>query len=155
MIRHLMMLAALVATSQAAEIFNGKNLDGWDGDPRLWRVENGVIVGESNATDKKLSANDFLIWKGGEVGDFELTYKARVTGNNSGFQYRSQRIPGEGWRLKGYQMDLHPKAQYLGMLYEDVKIDIDAVEYARLVHEHRISLELAPDSPSLAIARRG
>jgi len=112
-------LTAVVLPLQAKEIFNGKDLTGWEGDPKLWRVEDGMIVGETNATDKKLKANDFLIWKGGKVGDFDLSYKARVTGNNSGVQYRSKRIPGEGWRLKGYQMDLHPKADYLGMLYEE------------------------------------
>lgn len=110
---------ALAGVSHAGELFDGKTLNGWEGDPALWRVENGAIVGETNGTDKKLKANDFLIWSGGEVGDFELTFKAKATGNNSGFQYRSQRIPGEGWRLKGYQMDLHPKAEFLGMLYEE------------------------------------
>ncbi|WP_234044377.1 family 16 glycoside hydrolase [Haloferula rosea] len=103
----------------AEEIFNGKDLTGWEGDPKLWRVEDGMIVGETNATDKKLSANEFLIWKGGEVDDFDLSFKARVTGNNSGVQYRSERLPGEGWRMKGYQLDLHAKADYLGMLYEE------------------------------------
>ena len=66
------------------DLFNGKDLTGWDGNPDLWRVENGVIVGETTA-QRKTSGNTFLIWKGGEVGDFELTLKARVIGsNNSG-----------------------------------------------------------------------
>src|SRR6201999_2464 len=29
------------------QIFDGKTLTGWDGDPTAWRVENGAIVGES------------------------------------------------------------------------------------------------------------
>ena len=28
-------------------MFDGKTLDGWDGNPRFWRVEDGAIVGES------------------------------------------------------------------------------------------------------------
>jgi hypothetical protein len=118
--RFLILLGLLLsATAGAKELFNGKDLTGWDGDPRLWRVENGVIIGETDKADRKVGKNTFLIWKGGEPGDFTLCYKARVTGNNSGVQYRSRRIGDEGWRIGGYQMDLHPKQEYLGMLYEE------------------------------------
>src|SRR3712207_6509017 len=27
-------------------LFNGRDLTGWDGDPRLWRVQDGVVHGE-------------------------------------------------------------------------------------------------------------
>ena len=27
-------------------IFDGRTLDGWDGDPTYWRVEDGTLVGE-------------------------------------------------------------------------------------------------------------
>ena len=110
-------------TSHADEVvkslFNGKNLDGWEGNPELWRVEDGVIVGETNDGDKKVKHNTFLIWQGGEVGDFDLRFKARAEGNNSGVQYRSEVLNGDGWRMKGYQFDLHPNQPYLGMLYEE------------------------------------
>lgn len=101
-------------------LFNGKNLDGWSGDPRLWRVENGVIVGETDDVEKKITENSFLIWNGGEPGDFELEFQARVSGeNNSGVQYRSTILDSAKWVVGGYQMDLHPKPAYLGMLYEE------------------------------------
>ncbi len=109
----------LPAVAGAKELFNGKDLTGWDGDQRLWRVEDGVLIGETDKADRKVDKNTFLIWKGGQPGDFTLRYKARVTGNNSGVQYRSRRIGDEGWRIGGYQMDLHPKQEYLGMLYEE------------------------------------
>jgi len=122
--RHLIvpLLLALSAVSANAEwklLFNGKDLTGWSGDPRLWKVENGVIIGETNDSDKKLAANSFLIWKGGEPADFELEYQARVTGNNSGMQYRSKVADAATWSVGGYQMDLHPNPPYLGMLYEE------------------------------------
>ncbi|MEO0018414.1 MAG: hypothetical protein RLZZ522_1697 [Verrucomicrobiota bacterium] len=116
------LLSALSLCSASAEwkpLFNGKDLTGWSGDPRLWKVEQGVIIGETNATDKKLAANSFLIWQGGEPADFELEYQARVTGNNSGMQYRSKVFDAAAWRVSGYQMDLHPNQPYLGMLYEE------------------------------------
>ena len=29
-----------------SELFDGKTLDGWEGDPTYWRVESGSLVGE-------------------------------------------------------------------------------------------------------------
>ena len=109
------------AFAQKAEtLFNGKNLDGWDGDPRLWSVQDGVIVGIANTADTKLKANSFLIWKGGEVEDFEFSMEAKVTGeNNSGIQYRAKVVDPKTWSVGGYQMDMHPKAEFFGMLYEE------------------------------------
>ncbi|MGL4401760.1 MAG: family 16 glycoside hydrolase [Luteolibacter sp.] len=119
-----MLISLLVATAPAQaswqSIFNGKDLEGWSGDPRLWRVQEGVIVGESDDGEKKTKENSFLIWQGGNAGDFELEFQARVTGkNNSGVQYRSKLLDAERWKVSGYQLDLHPQPSYLGMLYEE------------------------------------
>ena len=38
-------------------IFDGRTLDGWDGNPRFWRVEDGAIVGES--TPERPSGNSY------------------------------------------------------------------------------------------------
>ncbi len=114
-----LIFAIKINAVSAETLFNGKDLSGWDGNPDFWSVENGVIVGETTP-DKKTSSNTFLIWKGGEVGDFELTLKARVKGNNnSGIQYRSKVINAKSWSVGGYQMDMHPAPNYLGMLYEE------------------------------------
>ncbi len=58
-------------------IFDGKSLNGWRGDESLWRVENGAIVGETT-DEKKLVANQFLVWDQGEVDDFVLKTKFRI-----------------------------------------------------------------------------
>ena len=115
----LLVSTLLHSQSEWKPLFNGTDLAGWSGDPRLWRVEGGVLIGETNDADKKISANSFLIWQGGEPGDFVLEYEARVVGNNSGVQYRSKVFDAEKWSVGGYQMDLHPNAPYLGMLYEE------------------------------------
>ena len=52
-------------------IFNGKDLTGWDGDPRLWSVKDGAIRGETTA-QVRANGNTFIIWKGGVLKDFEL-----------------------------------------------------------------------------------
>jgi hypothetical protein len=100
----------------------------WDGDPKFWRVENGVIVGESTP-DKAVGPNTFLIWKGGTPGDFELKVEIKMNSTNSGIQYRSKMLPpndgqpegnpGHAWRLGGYQMDLDFDNRYPGQLYEE------------------------------------
>ena len=62
-------------STHAAEwtpLFNGKDLSGWTGDPRLWRVEQGILTGETDMEARKVATNTFLIWKGGEPGTFGL-----------------------------------------------------------------------------------
>jgi Domain of Unknown Function (DUF1080) len=92
----------------------------WDGDPKFWRVENGVIVGEST-TEKVVKPNTFLIWRGGTPGDFELKAEVRMSAGNSGIQYRSKMLPPQehAWRLGGYQMDMDFENRYPGHLYEE------------------------------------
>lgn len=121
-LRILLFLMWAISPAQAGwqSLFNGKDLDGWSGDSRLWRVEDGILVGETDDAERKINENSFLIWQGGEPGNFELEFQARVTGNNnSGVQYRSRTLDADRWIVAGYQMDLHPKPAYLGMLYEE------------------------------------
>lgn len=101
-------------------IFNGKDLSGWDGDPKLWSVVDGAITG-TTTEESPLPYNKFLIWTGGTVRNFELRLKLRLIGdNNSGIQYRSRRLLELGeYVVGGYQTDIHPRASYHGMLYEE------------------------------------
>ena len=97
-------------------LFNGKNLEGWKGDPELWKIEEGAIVGSTY--QKKLKSSSFLIWQAGEVGDFELEYQCKVEGNNnSGVVYRGQLHPSIPWEMKGNQADIHPKPEFCAMLW--------------------------------------
>ena len=85
----------LVDTNEGfVPIFNGTSLDGWDGDPRYWRVEDHEIVGEVTPATL-LKQNNFLIWRGGSPANFELKAEFRITAQgNSGINYRSVEIPG-------------------------------------------------------------
>ncbi len=100
-------------------LFNGKDLSGWDGNPELWSVQDGVITGITNGPDH-LKHNQFLIWKG-TAGDFELRLEFRMEGkSNSGVQYRSKRMKKIGkWSIGGYQADIHPNPPYTAMLYDE------------------------------------
>jgi hypothetical protein len=99
-------------------IFDGKSLAGWDGAPGFWRVENGAIVGET-AADKQPKQNTFLIWRGGSPADFELKLQFRLTGFNSGIQFRSIELPDIKWAMKGYQADMDGEQKYTGQIYEE------------------------------------
>jgi len=107
-------------------IFDG-TLKGWDGDPALWKAENGMLVGETTAANA-IKENSFVIWRGGEPADFELKLEFRMNSTNSGIQFRSQHVSpgGEGrgavtgkWVLKGYQADIDFNNQFTGMIYEE------------------------------------
>jgi len=106
-------------TAGFVPIFDGKTLTGWDGDPRFWRAENGEIIGETTA-EKVVTLNNFLIWRGGTVKDFELKLEFRINGTNSGVQYRSVELPNVGkWVLKGYQADIDFTEGYVGNIHEE------------------------------------
>ncbi|KAB7732996.1 DUF1080 domain-containing protein [Rudanella paleaurantiibacter] len=100
-------------------IFNGKNLDGWDADPNYWRVEEGILVGEITP-DKLLKTNNFIIWKGGEPGDFEFKGEFNITeSGNSGINYRSERLTDVPFALRGYQADIDGRRMWTGQNYEE------------------------------------
>jgi hypothetical protein len=115
----LLCLATGLAPAQSfTAIFDGKTLQGWDGNPAFWRVENGAIVGQTKpgAMPKQ---NTFLIWRGGTPADFELEAEYRLSGGNSGIQYRSLELPKIRWAMKGYQADIDAEQQYTGQIYEE------------------------------------
>lgn len=103
----------------AQSIFDGKTLNGWEGDTNYWRAENGNLVGEITP-DKKLKSNSFIVWQGGQPGDFELTLEFRITqSGNSGINYRSAKFEGVPHALTGYQADIDGASRYTGQNYEE------------------------------------
>lgn len=99
-------------------LFNGENLDGWDGNPLHWSVVNGAIVGV-NTEENPTKGNTFLIWQGGSLNDFDLSLQCKIDSGNSGIQYRSFLKPGkhDGWRIGGYQADFESGEKYSGICY--------------------------------------
>jgi hypothetical protein len=112
----LMLLTSAALCQEGKSLFDGKTLTGWDGDSKFWSVEDGAITGKTTK-DNPTKGNTFLIWKGGEVADFELTLKFKIVGGNSGVQYRS--IDKGNHVVNGYQADFDPENVYTGMLYEE------------------------------------
>lgn len=120
----LALLTTLVHASEPQSLFNGKDLTGWEGNLDLWSVKDGVITGTTTA-EKPAATNTFLIWKGGEVSDFKLTFKYKMTPGddkgfvNSGLQFRSRIVDPKNWVVAGYQADFEYGTTYSGILYEE------------------------------------
>ena len=101
-------------------LFNGKTLDGWKvADMSYWSVEDGAITGKITK-EHPLKENLYLIWQGGELGDFEIKMKHRLSGSpgiNGGFQFRSKELPNHD--VAGYQMDNNLNTDWLVRLYDE------------------------------------
>lgn len=127
----LIALPAFAADAEWTDLFNGKNLDGWErhSGTAEYRVEDGVIVGKT----VPVSPNTFLCTKR-EYGDFILEFEFKVAKNmNSGVQFRSEcfaeertveakggpkKLPAD--RVHGYQYEIDPsKRSYTGGVYDE------------------------------------
>ena len=109
---------AIGATPQATPLFDGKTLDGWEGDKdKVWRVVDGVIVGGSMQGNPR---NEFLT-SAKSYADFVLKLEYKIVGTegfvNGGVQIRSRRIPNPPNEMKGYQADIG--AGMSGALYDE------------------------------------
>lgn len=116
-----------IATSPASgaeadfkSIFDGKTLDGWKAsDMSFWSAKDGAITGETTK-EHPAKSNQFIVWKLGEVDDFELKLKYRISGQdsaNSGIQIRSQLH--EAGHVAGYQADIDRGGRWVGALYDE------------------------------------
>jgi hypothetical protein len=102
----------LATPDNAKEFFNGKDLAGWDGDPKLWRVDGGEICGKTAGLKRNEFLKSHLL-----ATDFRLTLKVKLTPNreNSGIQFRSEVLVNGD--VKGPQADVG--AGWWGKLYDE------------------------------------
>jgi hypothetical protein len=76
-------------------IFDGKTLQNWDGNPEVWKVEDGAITAET-WPDRRVGTT-FIIWRGGEPADFELKLDIKADYDiHGGVFYRSTVGPSIG-----------------------------------------------------------
>jgi hypothetical protein len=112
-----LLLVTLVLGAFAADgfqpLFNGKNLEGWDGDPRLWNARDGMIVGSTEGVT--LDTNSFLISRQ-RFRNFVLRAQVKLRNHNSGIQFRSEAFPN--WVVQGYQADA-AEDNYWGCIYDE------------------------------------
>jgi hypothetical protein len=100
-------------------LFDGRGFGDWAGDPAVWRVEGGALVGEVTP-ERQIRTNSFLIWRGGRPADFDFVAEYRISpGGNSGVNYRSEEVAGVPFAVKGYQADIDGANTYTGQNYEE------------------------------------
>lgn len=99
-------------------MFNGRDLSGWEGKAGWWHVEDGAITSQSTP-EKPCESAHYLMWRGGEPGDFDLRLEYRLVGGNSGVQFRSRELPN--WDTSGYQADMEDGGQWSGCLFEHTR----------------------------------
>ncbi len=128
MIRQLSLIAAismcvLTLPSPASDFessFDGHTLTGWETpDLSYWSIQDGAITGRITR-EHPCETNQYLVWRGGELADFELKIKSRLNGEggiNNGFQFRSRLLPDHD--VCGYQMDNNLKTPWLARLYDE------------------------------------
>ncbi len=164
-LRHPSQAPILATPDNAKDFFNGKDLTGWDGDGKLWSVENGEIVGKSAGLKRNAFLTSQML-----ADNFRLTLKVKLVPNkeNSGVQFRSEPLPdGE---MRGPQADIG--AGWWGKLYEEngrgllwdksgeknVKTD-DWNDYEIVAEGNRVRTylngKLCVDVDDAALARRG
>jgi type 1 glutamine amidotransferase len=116
-------------------LFNGRDLAGWEGDSKIWRVQDGAIIAETSATTQ-LKVNNFLVWKD-EVEDFELRAKYRLDGGNSGIYYRARKTPADapGDPIIGTQADFSADGRWTGVIMEYMLREVLAERGERVVIE--------------------
>ena len=120
----MMILACALALSQGVDdgyraIFDGKTLEGWSApDLSYFSVRDGAITGETTK-EHNPPYNQFIVWKGGTVKDFDLKFKFRIVGPkaNSGMQFRGT-VKDKGL-IHGYQADIAMTGPYLGGIWDE------------------------------------
>jgi hypothetical protein len=119
----LLLLIATVSFAQMSKeekkegfkpLLKGNSLKAWDGDPRLWKLSNGVLTGSTDGVT--LQGNTFLIYKKREFSDFVLRTQVKLRNHNSGIQFRSEALPN--WVVKGLQADM-AEGNWWGSIYDE------------------------------------
>ena len=149
----LTLAATAFVQAEDKQLFNGKDLTGWKGQPEFWSVKDGALTGQTTK-ETPVKENTFLIWDG-QVGDFELHFKYKIVDangeakgfGNSGVQYRSKVVKPEYSVVAGYQADFEVGKGYSGILYEEKGRGILAKRGEKVVvHEGD-----APNKPKLEV----
>lgn len=109
--------ASAQEATNGKSLFDGKSLAGWSGSKSNWRVEDGAITGESKESEP-LQNNTFLVFEK-PVKDFVLTCEFKISGGNSGIQYRSKVMDKDKFIVGGYQADIDSQIRFMGINYEE------------------------------------
>ncbi len=119
--------AARVNTAAAqpdvTRLFDGKTLGDWAGDTKFWSVRDGAMTGVVRNGDAE-AGSTYLYWQGGqggELADFDLRFRYKITGGysgSSGLFYRGKVLDAGAFRVNGYQFNLGDEPEQSGTLWD-------------------------------------
>jgi HEAT repeat protein len=97
-------LDRIIGRIEAQSLFDGKTLEGWEGDLDIFTVEDGTIV--AGSLEQNNPRSGYLRTRT-SARDFELRVTAKLAGpgDNGGVQFRSRYDEGSK-RMSGYQADM-------------------------------------------------
>ncbi len=97
-------------------LFDGKSLEGWEGNEKMFRVEEGAIV--AGTLKEPIPRNEFLCTEK-KYENFELRLQVKLVGEgaNAGIQFRTKRIANPPHEVSGYQADMGEG--WWGALYDE------------------------------------
>lgn len=80
--------------SETIKLFNGKDLEGWEGNDKLWSVKDGVIVGKNT---EPVKVSTYLLTKR-KFTDFRLKLAAKLAQSemHSGVAFWGRQAPDKG-----------------------------------------------------------
>lgn len=122
-------------------LFNGNDLTNWEGEPGYWSVEDEAITGKTTAA-KPLDHGSYLFWRGGKPADFDLRVDFRLTGLNSGIQFRSRELPH--FDAAGYQADMCVRGSWYGCLFNTDDNGFDALRGQQVVFDGKGNKTVTP-----------
>ena len=94
-------------------LFDGKTLKGWHALPGgSWEVKDGLLIGTSAKAERRHG----LLVSDRTYDDFVVRFKFRVVQGNSGFYFRSEKVPG-AVGVHGFQAEVD-RTNKTGGLYE-------------------------------------
>ncbi len=96
-------MGQFVISTNAIEMFNGRDLEGWNFDPAVWSVRGGVIYGHQTRPGRGNGSS--LFWRDTSISDFVLCFRFRLTHNNSGIYYRADQL--EDFDVGGYEFEIY------------------------------------------------
>ena len=81
-------------TSEKIQLFNGKNLDGWEGHENLWSIDKDEIVGKNS---EEIKVSTYLLTKQ-KFSDFRLIGKVKLVQSerHSGIAFWGRNAPEKG-----------------------------------------------------------
>ncbi len=126
----------LKGKSEKIDLFNGKDIDDWGGNKKLWSVKEGAIVGHNEG---EVRVSTYLLTKR-KFSDFHLTFSAKLSQSSemhSGIAFWGAVAPNRGdpWTYKGHLV-MFPSGWGLYDLYGRAGLKVDNKPVLKVSKQH-------------------